>query len=560
MVEGAPLILPEAPSDTPEKKDKDEGKSKKRKPERSILSEMLKKEAEKPKRSLLEETEPVSEAKAPLEKLGAEEKRAVVQETARQKLEAAPEIPDSAEADPEAVAAEAAAQTFLAEAAESGDIKEAMGIAAAKLEIEPEELAAAAAELEEEALETEAEKPQSLDEETLVFDRHAEEEAEEENELGDAVVAATIAQTTPTAPPPQGGAGNQGPGSPPPPASPGGPLGPLPFGQGPGSAGPGGINPNLAPLPPLAKPDVQPRYHETSPAVMAVAGGIIGYLIGRRRGRIKTEKKLMPIQKKLEKQVTNLQFELQEKEKQIRRVAAAKTRREGPAIVEAFTKALPEKPAESRRKAPEARALHIPEAPEHLGHVLVAAESKPAASYEKAPEPAAKPLTERRVETLNRRELLEISEKVKVEGSSLRQIYETHLIGERGLRRLVAEHLRGGDLKKALRREIVEREIDFERDPAMRDMAPHATGSAPTGSGGPGGKATLDKLVEKAAAKVDGTNSEEAAFYKARAAYEESERHQQQKQRRIIDVSLGLVVLTLIALVAWLITNRSGSL
>ena len=56
-----------------------------------------------------------------------------------------------------------------------------------------------------------------------------------------------------------------------------------------------------------------------------------------------------------------------------------------------------------------------------------------------------------------------------IDGSSLRQIYETRLVGERGLRRLVAEHLRGGDLKRAFRREITEREIDFERDPAMRD-------------------------------------------------------------------------------------------
>ena len=162
-----------------------------------------------------------------------------------------------------------------------------------------------------------------------------------------------------------------------------------------------------------------------------------------------------------------------------------------------------------------------------------------------------KPLTEKRIETLNRTELLAISEKIVIDGSSLRQIYETHLVGERGLRRLVAEHLRGGDIKKALRQEIVEREIDFERDPILRDMAPH---SAPAETGG--GKAVLDQLLQNA--HVPGMEtSEEAAYYKARAAYDAHQQDHQQKQRQLMDVSMIGIILLLVALVSFLVITHS---
>jgi hypothetical protein len=126
--------------------------------------------------------------------------------------------------------------------------------------------------------------------------------------------------------------------------------------------------------------------------------------------------------------------------------------------------------------------------PEHIGHVLVSSsEVNPALEPSKPPAEAVKPTKEeskvasdkgagpameKPLSSLSRAELLNLSEQIQVDGSSLRQIYETHLVGERGLRRLVAEHLQGGDIKKALRQEIVEREIDFERDPVLRDRTP----------------------------------------------------------------------------------------
>jgi hypothetical protein len=282
---------------------------------------------------------------------------------------------------------------------------------------------------------------------------------------------------------------------------------------------------------------------------MAFGGAIIGYLIGRRRGRIKTEKKLLPIQKKLEKEVSNLQFELQEKEKKIRRVAAAKVERGGPAVLEKIQQLKPERRVEERRRAPEAQHLHVPTQREHLGQVVVSAESRPARPPEKAVETKSeKPLTDKRIETLNRAELLALSEKIVVEGSTLRNIYETHLIGERGLRRLVAEHLRGGDLAKALKVEITEREIDFERDPVLRDMAPTIGGGGGTAVAG---KAALDQMLEKASQNI-AASSEEAAFYKARAAFETQQFRQQQKQRRAVDAALVTTIVVLLSVVVYL--------
>ncbi len=71
---------------------------------------------------------------------------------------------------------------------------------------------------------------------------------------------------------------------------------------------------------------------------------------------------------------------------------------------------------------------------------------------------------------LKRRELLLIASKVEVMGTNLRKIHESGQLSEKGLRRMIEVYLRGGDVKKALKRELLEKQIDFERDPAIRDQ------------------------------------------------------------------------------------------
>ena len=94
--------------------------------------------------------------------------------------------------------------------------------------------------------------------------------------------------------------------------------------------------------------------------------------------------------------------------------------------------------------------------------------------------------------------LLELGADIEINGNSLRHAYESHLIGEGGLRRLVAEHLQGGDLPKALRREITEHEMDFERDPKLRDQT-HASPELLEDN-----TPVLDKLLENADVSLAG--------------------------------------------------------
>lgn len=196
-----------------------------------------------------------------------------------------------------------------------------------------------------------------------------------------------------------------------------------------------------------------------------------------------------------------------------------------------------------------------------IGHMLMAAEAEPTAragrtaleGAGKDSERLARSLSGRRAETMSRSELLELSEHIMIDGSSLRQIYETHLVGERGLRRLMAEYQHDGDLKKALRQEIIEREIDFERDPAVRDMAAY---QAPADdSSGTTGKAALKALLDKAAEAAEGRN-EETAFFKARARFEARELHQHKQRRRLLDLATVLIILILLTLIAMLSMSR----
>ena len=207
--------------------------------------------------------------------------------------------------------------------------------------------------------------------------------------------------------------------------------------------------------------------------------------------------------------------------------------------------------AKPRKRQPEAHE-HQGQ-PEHLGKFLVAAEAKKPlkTTLEKRPDTARR-YSAQQIETLSRAELLKLSKEIIVDNSSLRQIYETHLIGERGLRRLIIEHLKGGDVKKALRLEILEREMDFERDPAMRDMAlsmPKIISAAK------GDRTELNKLLAKASMQLAGS-SEEVAFFRARADFEAKQLSQQQKQRRLLDFMFVSTILVLLTFVLWLALGR----
>lgn len=141
----------------------------------------------------------------------------------------------------------------------------------------------------------------------------------------------------------------------------------------------------------------------------------------------------------------------------------------------------------------------------------LAAERHPAPTPEQAPAPVAAKASERpqpprpvsaehapalphpeqlrgttEVSGLHRREALELSKKIIIDGTSLHEQYRAKHITEPGLHHVLNEYLRGGDVRRALAQELLVKEMAYERDPFMRNMLVAADAQSPrSGSSSP---------------------------------------------------------------------------
>lgn len=325
-------------------------------------------------------------------------------------------------------------------------------------------------------------------------------------------------------PPPSGGGGSSGSGGhgstggggggTPPPRG-GSSSGTPPFGGGGGSGGgtpgqgggtypwaprPGGFNvaPPVATTIGTKTPEAAFADERRALAQGLLVGGIVGYFIGRRRGRIKTEKRLLPIQKKLEKQVSGLHAAVAEREQKIRnltteKVRLLKTDDERRRLVNRLTiqkmenvPAVEKKPelsqANHTRKGPES-----PKAAEQISRLVVEAPAVvlgAAASLRperKKEEPHAIIDFNKKVEAYTTTELKQASEKIRVDGITLKELWDTNRLDEKALRRVVTEFVEGGSVRAALNKELLEKELRYERDPRMRQLS-GSSGSAVTGT------------------------------------------------------------------------------
>jgi hypothetical protein len=183
-------------------------------------------------------------------------------------------------------------------------------------------------------------------------------------------------------------------------------------------------------------------------------GGAVGYLIGRRRGRIKTEKRLATVRKKLERQVEAVQDEVMRQE-----ASAQKLARQNYELSQ-------HAPQPQKTPAPAERREFRPAAP---------------ARQESSHFAVAHPETSAKVEGLSREQLLEASSSVRFGETNLRRVYDAQLVDEAGLRRLMREAEAGNDLRRALAREFLVKELRFERDPRLKGGTPDSGGT--TGGG-----------------------------------------------------------------------------
>lgn len=200
-----------------------------------------------------------------------------------------------------------------------------------------------------------------------------------------------------------------------------------------------------------------------------LVGGLVGYALGRRRGRIKTEKKLKAVEQKLTKQVEAVQQQVVQKEQQIRTLArenyVVKQQSEAQTIKREASPKIEKKPVVST---------------EHIGLVTLRAVEAPRKIPEVKPVPRAdaERKTHKPVKELSRPELLVAAAEVTVGATNLRRVFETNLVSEQGLRRLIETHERGGNVRESLEREIIEKETSYERDPRLRNRSVGAIAAA----------------------------------------------------------------------------------
>lgn len=247
-----------------------------------------------------------------------------------------------------------------------------------------------------------------------------EEALEEAEEVDDTFAAAT---TTMPTPPTQSTPAGNGSGSNPPTGSSSG-FGPFNYGAAPNVlAG----APNIAPEPEQEKSHSHTKY--------VLAGGLLGYLIGRRGGRIRTERKLLPVQKKLESQVSDLNEKIMAHENTIRALAISNRESvHSPSKME--VKQTVKQERKKRAEALKVYAKPVQTQPEKIGKFVLL--------------PSASPERPRSSETMSDSQQIEVAKNILMGGTSLEVLYKVGRIELKDLKEIVQRFLRGADYEKLL--------------------------------------------------------------------------------------------------------------
>jgi uncharacterized protein YcfJ len=231
-----------------------------------------------------------------------------------------------------------------------------------------------------------------------------------------------------------------------------------------------------------------------------LVGGVAGYFFGRHRGKKignrQAEKRFGPVKQGYERQIKSLEETLGYKEQKIR--AAARDKAETLQRAEARAKLVETllKPALGREGA--VAEIYSRDAHEKAGAVK-AAEFMISEKHVDTTGVVV-PFNKKAVD-YSRKELFGAAEKIKVDGASLKEMVEMGAISEIALTKVVQEFLDGGDVRRAVAREVREQELLYERDPKLRQA--QALGKPAGATGGAGAGGLLSDLT------ASGTNADE---------------------------------------------------
>ncbi len=185
----------------------------------------------------------------------------------------------------------------------------------------------------------------------------------------------------------------------------------------------------------------------------ALVGGAVGYMVGRRRGRIKTEEKLLPVQKKLEKQVSDLHDQLTDQEMKLRRRAAIFFEQNRTLSLKQLEKIqeMREKKLDHHRtqEAVRSSAAEQNTASENRESVERVVEYK-SESNENVLNDYERQVSEQSAEAMTIPLLLSLAETIVIGETSLRTMYERGSINQNQLRRVIKEYLNGEEIQKVL--------------------------------------------------------------------------------------------------------------
>lgn len=222
-------------------------------------------------------------------------------------------------------------------------------------------------------------------------------------------------------------------------------------------------------------------------AKYVLAGGIVGYFLGRRRGRIKTERELLPVQHKLEKEVTTLQQQIALREAKIRQLAEQNAVRQPSPTTRRVEQQRPQQTTETSHLPEKEQPVRAAVKAETIGRLVLQPEQKelpkaPTHEAEQATEVKLKPVIT--AETAPLEQVLKLAEDIKVENQNLRKLYEDGRIEQKAVRKIIKAYVRGERydrlLSESLRPLASQEHLPRSTTAVNRADSPSHDGSAPS--------------------------------------------------------------------------------